>query len=252
MTRHPVDSSPSPASRWCAGRRPRRLDQATGLARGGIVPRRPIFVVVAEGRLENPRPLRRSRDRHAVVTRARLAVNVDKDPRLVELILSELVRVVRAKAKGVLIVEHRSGFVMANAGIDQSNVASPVPQRALPTADRRRRPPATLRGTWRITACRSASSSATASAGPGGAHRRCRDRGRRRAVADESAWLARPVRPAAAVHRHRHRGRDRGRRLAAHGAGGRRASGGAGLGLSWRGRGDASALLRPTSEDLFR
>ena len=51
-----------------------------------------------------------------------LAAEVLKDPRLVELILSESVRVVRSKPN-VLIVEHRLGFVMANAGIDQSNVA---------------------------------------------------------------------------------------------------------------------------------
>jgi coenzyme F420-0:L-glutamate ligase/coenzyme F420-1:gamma-L-glutamate ligase len=51
-----------------------------------------------------------------------LAAEVDKDPRLVEVILSESVRVVR-KGKGVLIVEHRSGYIMANAGVDQSNVA---------------------------------------------------------------------------------------------------------------------------------
>ena len=31
----------------------------------------------------------------------------------------------RDRGDGVLIVEHRLGFVMANAGIDQSNVASP-------------------------------------------------------------------------------------------------------------------------------
>ena len=60
-----------------------------------------------------------------------LAVKIQKDPRLVELILSESVRVVRARP-GVLIVEHRLGFVMANAGVDQSNVSSPdEPQRAL-------------------------------------------------------------------------------------------------------------------------
>ena len=52
-----------------------------------------------------------------------LAADVDKDPRLVEVILSESVRVVRAR-RGVLIVEHRLGFIMANAGVDQSNVAS--------------------------------------------------------------------------------------------------------------------------------
>jgi coenzyme F420-0:L-glutamate ligase/coenzyme F420-1:gamma-L-glutamate ligase len=45
----------------------------------------------------------------------------DKDPRLVELMLNESLEVLRAKT-GVLILEHRLGFVMANAGIDQSNV----------------------------------------------------------------------------------------------------------------------------------
>ena len=51
-----------------------------------------------------------------------LAAEVQKDPRLVELILSESVRVVRSRPN-VLIVEHRLGWIMANAGIDQSNVA---------------------------------------------------------------------------------------------------------------------------------
>jgi len=51
-------------------------------------------------------------------------LKVDKDPRLVELILRESTEVVRA-ITGVLIVEHRLGFVMANAGIDASNVDDP-------------------------------------------------------------------------------------------------------------------------------
>jgi len=50
-----------------------------------------------------------------------LAAETDKDPRLVELILSESDEVLRKKP-GVLIVRHKRGFVMANAGIDQSNV----------------------------------------------------------------------------------------------------------------------------------
>jgi coenzyme F420-0:L-glutamate ligase / coenzyme F420-1:gamma-L-glutamate ligase len=50
-----------------------------------------------------------------------LAAATDKDPRLVELILRESRRVVR-QAPGVLVVEHRLGFIMANAGIDASNV----------------------------------------------------------------------------------------------------------------------------------
>jgi coenzyme F420-0:L-glutamate ligase / coenzyme F420-1:gamma-L-glutamate ligase len=51
-----------------------------------------------------------------------LAAEVGKDPRLVEIILSQSRRVVRA-APNVLIVEHQLGFVMANAGVDQSNIA---------------------------------------------------------------------------------------------------------------------------------
>lgn len=50
-----------------------------------------------------------------------IAVEVQKDPRLVEIILSESRRVLRSRPD-VLIVEHRLGFVMANAGVDQSNV----------------------------------------------------------------------------------------------------------------------------------
>ena len=50
-----------------------------------------------------------------------LAAEVEKDPRLVEVILGESHRVVRRRP-GILIVEHRLGFVMANAGVDRSNV----------------------------------------------------------------------------------------------------------------------------------
>jgi coenzyme F420-0:L-glutamate ligase/coenzyme F420-1:gamma-L-glutamate ligase len=53
-----------------------------------------------------------------------LGHKVDKDPRLVELILRESKEVIRA-ITGVIIVEHRLGFVMANAGIDASNVDDP-------------------------------------------------------------------------------------------------------------------------------
>lgn len=52
-----------------------------------------------------------------------LAAQVDKDPRLVELILRESTQVSRA-VPGVLIVRHRLGLVSANAGIDRSNVGA--------------------------------------------------------------------------------------------------------------------------------
>jgi coenzyme F420-0:L-glutamate ligase/coenzyme F420-1:gamma-L-glutamate ligase len=50
-----------------------------------------------------------------------LAARCGKDPRLVEIILRESSEVVRC-APRVLIVRHRLGHVMANAGVDQSNV----------------------------------------------------------------------------------------------------------------------------------
>ena len=50
-----------------------------------------------------------------------LAAQAQKDARVVELILRESVQVLRCRP-GVIIVEHRSGLVMANAGIDASNV----------------------------------------------------------------------------------------------------------------------------------
>lgn len=55
-------------------------------------------------------------------SRARtVAEEIGRDPRLVEVILSESRRVVR-QDKGVLIVETHHGWVCANAGVDQSNV----------------------------------------------------------------------------------------------------------------------------------
>ena len=53
---------------------------------------------------------------------AELAERTEKDPRLVELILRESRDVLRTRP-GTIIVEHRLGFVCANAGIDHSNVA---------------------------------------------------------------------------------------------------------------------------------
>jgi len=51
-----------------------------------------------------------------------LAAEVEKDARLVEVILSESRRIVRHRPN-LLIAEHHRGWVMANAGIDHSNVA---------------------------------------------------------------------------------------------------------------------------------
>jgi coenzyme F420-0:L-glutamate ligase/coenzyme F420-1:gamma-L-glutamate ligase len=50
-----------------------------------------------------------------------LAEESGKDPRQVELVLEESREVIRVKP-GVVIVEHRNGYVHANAGIDKSNI----------------------------------------------------------------------------------------------------------------------------------
>lgn len=57
-----------------------------------------------------------------------LGERTEKDPRLVELILQESNEVLRTRV-GVIIVEHKLGFVCANAGIDHSNVGSPTGDR---------------------------------------------------------------------------------------------------------------------------
>jgi coenzyme F420-0:L-glutamate ligase/coenzyme F420-1:gamma-L-glutamate ligase len=53
----------------------------------------------------------------------KLAAEVGKDPRIVEVVLSDSAKVVRSRPN-LMIMQHRLGFVMANAGVDQSNVAA--------------------------------------------------------------------------------------------------------------------------------
>ena len=92
------------------------------LARSGAAPADGDVVVVAQKVVSKAEG--RYVDLATVAPSARalgLAREVDKDPRLVELILRESRRVVRHRP-GVLIIEHRLGFVMANAGIDRSNI----------------------------------------------------------------------------------------------------------------------------------
>src|SRR5215216_808445 len=59
-----------------------------------------------------------------------LAAVTHKDPRLVEVILAESTEVLR-QHKDILIVAHRLGLVMANAGVDQSNIAPDGGERIL-------------------------------------------------------------------------------------------------------------------------
>jgi coenzyme F420-0:L-glutamate ligase/coenzyme F420-1:gamma-L-glutamate ligase len=95
---------------------------SAAMARAGLAPEPGDVLAIAqkivskaEGRsiaLASVAPSQAARD---------LAAQTGKDARLVELILSESERVVRARPN-LVIVKHRLGFVMANAGIDQSNV----------------------------------------------------------------------------------------------------------------------------------
>ncbi len=92
---------------------------AAALADGDVVVLAQKIVSKAEGRyaaLDAVEASPRARD---------LAAKVNKDARLVELILSESTGVVRYR-EGVLVVAHRLGLVLANAGIDSSNV-EPAP-----------------------------------------------------------------------------------------------------------------------------
>lgn len=97
---------------------------ATALRRAQIAPAdRDILAVAqkivskAEGRIVNLADIRAS------ARAVEIAKEVRKDPRLVEVILSESTEVLRQKPE-VLIVAHKLGFVMANAGVDQSNVGA--------------------------------------------------------------------------------------------------------------------------------
>lgn len=95
---------------------------ASALDRCGIRPRPQDVLVIAQkivSKSENR--FVRLRDVTPTERAISIAKATKKDPRLVEVILSESKEVVRYKP-GVLITEHRLGFVAANAGVDQSNV----------------------------------------------------------------------------------------------------------------------------------
>jgi coenzyme F420-0:L-glutamate ligase/coenzyme F420-1:gamma-L-glutamate ligase len=85
------------------------------LAAGDILAVAQKIVSKAEGRMVDLRTVTPSA--RAVM----LAKATEKDARVVELILSESTDVLRHRP-GALIVAHRLGMVLANAGIDQSNV----------------------------------------------------------------------------------------------------------------------------------
>lgn len=85
------------------------------LSDGDILVLAQKIVSKAEGRMVNLLTVKPS-------SRAeQLAESAEKDPRLLELILRESNEVLRVRGE-LIIVEHRLGFVCANAGIDHSNV----------------------------------------------------------------------------------------------------------------------------------
>ncbi|MBT6193453.1 MAG: coenzyme F420-0:L-glutamate ligase [Proteobacteria bacterium] len=85
------------------------------LQSGDIVVVAQKIVSKAEGRLVRLKDVTPSEEALA------LAIQTEKDPRLVQLTLDESTKVVRQKP-GILIVRHRLGHIGANAGIDQSNI----------------------------------------------------------------------------------------------------------------------------------
>jgi len=86
------------------------------------------IVSKAEGRQVNIKTIKPSKEAIDLGERA------NKDPRLAELILRESREVVRVRP-GTVIVEHRLGFICANAGIDHSNVNIPERQKTASNAE---------------------------------------------------------------------------------------------------------------------
>lgn len=86
-----------------------------GLQDGDILVLAQKIVSKAEGRMVDLGTV------HPSPRAIELAHQADKDPRVVELMLQESNEVLRVRV-GTIIVEHKLGFVCANAGIDHSNV----------------------------------------------------------------------------------------------------------------------------------
>jgi coenzyme F420-0:L-glutamate ligase/coenzyme F420-1:gamma-L-glutamate ligase len=100
----------------------REGDDLGGLIAEAASPAADEIVVISQKAVSKVEGRLRRLDEIEPGARARqVAAQVDKDPALVELVLAESSRVVRA-ARGVLITETHSGWVCANAGIDSSNL----------------------------------------------------------------------------------------------------------------------------------
>jgi coenzyme F420-0:L-glutamate ligase/coenzyme F420-1:gamma-L-glutamate ligase len=102
-----------------------------GLSEAGLSVQ-PCDIIVVTSKIVSKAENRFARLVDVVVTphAVEIAAITRKDPRLVELVLAQSIDVVRA-APHVLITRHRLGLVMANAGIDQSNLGPGEPDRVL-------------------------------------------------------------------------------------------------------------------------
>ena len=96
---------------------------ADGLGRAGLRLHDRDVVILAQKIVSKAEG--RSVDLATIVPSAeaeRYAMETGKDARVVEILLSESVKVVRSRPN-LMIMQHRLGFVMANAGVDQSNIS---------------------------------------------------------------------------------------------------------------------------------
>jgi coenzyme F420-0:L-glutamate ligase/coenzyme F420-1:gamma-L-glutamate ligase len=92
----------------------RLISERTELRAGDIVVIAQKVVSKSEGRLRDLNGVEPSEQA------IELALATESDPRLVQVVLDESVRIVRSDR--VLIVETKHGFICANAGVDHSNV----------------------------------------------------------------------------------------------------------------------------------
>jgi len=91
------------------------LDQEYGLRNNDLIVIAQKIISKSENRFIDLKTIEPSEEA------IKLAKQTDKDPRLAELILRESNRIIRAE-KGTIIVEHKLGHILANAGIDRSNI----------------------------------------------------------------------------------------------------------------------------------
>ena len=90
-------------------------DSGVGLQEGDILVVAQKIVSKAEGRVVDLATVKPS------LKALRLAKKLQKDARLIELILQESKEIVLVK-NGIIITETRHGFICANSGVDQSNL----------------------------------------------------------------------------------------------------------------------------------